>query len=216
MKQFKNDRYGDERLSLPKLNTAVILAGGKSSRLPFDKQTLNINGCLMPVFIANCLSVEFDRVIIVSNKPELYKKNCPYEVVSDTFIGAGPKAGILTGLEYAKDEFVYFTGCDMPFVNLSYIRYMKSLICKSTTGLSVVISVKNGYYEPFNAFYSKALIPVLLTQLNANDNKISNSYFENSIMKIHEPTQAEFDPHNLMFINLNTPKDFEILQSKQL
>src|SRR5665648_270589 len=92
-----------------KLNTAVVLAGGKSSRLSFDKQAFNIKGNLMSVFIADCLSVEFERVIIVSNKPKLYRKNCPYEVISDTWIGLGPKAGILTGLEHAADEFVYFT-----------------------------------------------------------------------------------------------------------
>ncbi|MBK5246857.1 MAG: molybdenum cofactor guanylyltransferase [Peptostreptococcaceae bacterium] len=199
-----------------KLNTAVVLAGGKSSRLPFDKQTLDIKGNLMPVFIANHLSFEFDRVIIVSNKPELYRGNCPYEVISDTCIGLGPKAGILTGLEHSTDEFVYFTGCDMPFVNLPFIRYMKKLILNAKKDLSVVISVKDGYYEPFNAFYSKNLIPVLLAQLNSNNNKITNCYFDNSIIKINERTQSEFDPHSLMFINLNTPKDLETFQSKQM
>jgi len=199
-----------------KLNTAVVLAGGKSSRLSFDKQTFNIKGNLMPVFIADCLSFEFERVIIVSNKPELYRKNCPYEVVSDNWIGLGPKAGILTGLEYAKDDFVYFTGCDMPFVNLPYIRYMKNLIINTEKEISVVLSIKNGYYEPFNAFYSKNLIPVLQAQLNSNNNKISNCYSEHNKIEINERTQAQFDPHCLMFINLNTPKDFEILHSKQI
>lgn len=208
MKHFEN--------SGTKLNTAVVLAGGKSSRLTFDKQAFNIKGHLMPVFIADCLSVEFDRVIIVSNKPELYRENCPYEVISDTWVGLGPKAGILTGLEHATDEFVYFTGCDMPFVNLPFIQYMKNLILTAGKDLSVVISIKNGYYEPFNAFYSKNLIPVLLTQLNSNNNKISNCYSENNKIEINERIQAEFDPHCLMFINLNTPKDFESLHLKQM
>jgi len=207
------EHFGNSR---NKLNTAVVLAGGKSSRLSFDKQAFNIKGNLMPVFIADCLSVEFERVIIISNKPELYRKNCPYEVISDTWIGLGPKAGILTGLEHATDEFVYFTGCDMPFVNLPFIRYMKKLISGANKDLSVVLSIKNGYYEPFNAFYSKNLIPVLLTQLNCNDNKISNCYSEDSMIRINEITQAAFDPHGLMFINLNTPKDFETLHAKQM
>ncbi|MBK5261326.1 MAG: molybdenum cofactor guanylyltransferase [Peptostreptococcaceae bacterium] len=208
MEHFVNSRN--------KLNTAVILAGGKSSRLSFDKQAFNIKGNLMPVFIADCLSVEFERVIIISNKPELYRKNCPYEVISDTWIGLGPKAGILTGLEHATDEFVYFTGCDMPFVNLPFIRYMKKLISGANKDLSVVLSIKNGYYEPFNAFYSKNLIPVLLAQLNSNNNKISNCYSERNKIEINEKAQAEFDPYCLMFINLNTPKDFEALHSKQM
>ena len=202
--------------SKTKLNTAVILAGGKSSRLPFDKQTLKINGNLMPVFIADCLSAEFARVIIVSNKPEFYRKNCSYEIIPDTWVGLGPKAGILTGLEYASDEFVYFTGCDMPFVNLPYIRHMKKLILNADKHISVVLSIKNGYYEPLNAFYSKKLIPVLQAQLHSNKNKISDCYSENDILEITEKTLTEFDPHGLMFINLNTPKDIEELHSKQL
>jgi molybdopterin-guanine dinucleotide biosynthesis protein A len=199
-----------------KLNTAVILAGGKSSRLSFDKQTFNIKGNLMPLYIAKALSAEFERIIIVSNKPELYKKNCSFEVISDTCIGLGPKAGILAGLEKSTDEFVFFTACDMPFVNLPYIRYMKKLILGADKDLSIVLSVKNGYYEPFNAFYSKKLIPVLNSQLQSNNSKISSCYSNCNIIEIDERKQFEFDPHNLMFINLNTPKDFDILNSKQM
>lgn len=199
-----------------KLNTAVILAGGKSSRLSFDKQTFDIKGHLIPIYLAKSLSAEFERVIIVSNKPELYRTNCPYEIITDTYVGLGPKAGILTGLENSTDEFVYFTACDMPFVNLPYIRYMKKLILDAKQYLSVLLSIKNGYYEPFNAFYSKNLIPVLKAQLHSNNNKISNCYSESNIIEIDEKKQSEFDPHNLMFINLNTPKDFEILNSKQM
>jgi len=104
----------------------------------------------------------------------------------------------------------------MPFVNLPYIRHMKKLILNAEKEISVVLSIKNGYYEPLNAFYSRKLIPLLQTQLHANKNKISDCYSENDKIEITESIQAEFDPHELMFINLNTPKDIEELHSKQM
>ena len=192
-------------------NTAVVLAGGKSSRLPFDKQTIEIKGAMMPVFIASHLSQEFERVVIVSNRPGLYRDNCAHEIVSDTYVGLGPKAGILRGLEISQEDFVYFTGCDMPFVNLPFIRHMKKLIEGGSPDLDMIVSVKNGYFEPLNAFYSRRLIPTIRHHLDENNNKISNLFSKDKMITIDEKILDEFDPKGLMFINLNTPKDFETL-----
>ena len=194
-------------------NTAVVLAGGKSSRLNFDKQTISINGVLMPVYIANCLSQEFEKVIIGSNKPELYSKNCPYEIITDNYNGLGPKAGILAGLENSTSDFVYFTGCDMPYVNIPFIRHMRKLLIESEESISVVLAVSNGYFEPLNAFYSQDLKSPIRDQLNQNRNKLSDLYQETNTICIGDETLAEFDPYNLMFVNLNTPEDYKKLIS---
>lgn len=54
--------------------TAVILAGGKSSRMGFDKQFLRINKVRIMEKLIHELSKEFEDIIIVTNKPEEYKK----------------------------------------------------------------------------------------------------------------------------------------------
>lgn len=197
-------------------NTAVVLAGGKSSRLDFDKQTLMIRNRIAPIYIADLLSKEFNRVIIVSNKPEYYRENCPYKVITDTFPGLGPKAGILAGLEQSLDEFVYFTGCDMPFVNLPYIRYMKQLLGECGEETAVLLAKKNGFFEPLNAFYSRKLISSVQAQLKNQDNKISSMYTETNLRIIDNSILMELDPAGIMFTNLNTPKDFELLYEKNI
>ena len=65
------------------LNTAVILAGGKSSRMDFDKQTILIQGQMMPLFIADQLEDLFKNRIIISNRRELYPEEVEYPVIPD-------------------------------------------------------------------------------------------------------------------------------------
>lgn len=195
------------------LNTAVVLAGGKSSRLNFDKQTIRINGELMPVYIANCLALEFQEVIIVSNKPELYDPCCPYKIIPDTYVGLGPKAGILEGLAHATSDYVYFTGCDMPYVSIPYIQYMKELLRSCRESPSVVLAIKNGYFEPLNAFYAQSLKSCIQDQLSRNMNKISDLFTKEKTLCIEEKKLLALDPYDLMFINLNTPDDYKRLLS---
>ena len=200
------------------LNTAVILAGGKSSRMDFDKQTILIQGQMMPLFIADQLEGIFKSRVIISNRRELYPEEMEYPVIPDLIMDRGPKGGILTGLTSSMEDYVYFIGCDMPFINPCFIAYMKSLIQASLSGASgqsaapkVILAKKNGYPEPLNAFYSKKLLPEILRQLEEGNNKISALYREEETLMIEEEIWRQFDPRGLMFINLNTASDYEEL-----
>jgi len=198
------------------LNTAVILAGGKSTRMDFDKQTILIQGQMMPLFIADQLEGIFKNRIIISNRTELYPADMEYPVIPDLIRDRGPKGGIFSGLTTSMGDYVYFTGCDMPFVNPGFIIYMKSLIqgsLSTDTGIvpKVVLARKKGYPEPLNAFYSKDLLPEIRRQLEEGNNKISALYREGETLMIEEEIWRQFDPRGLMFINLNTASDYEEL-----
>lgn len=52
--------------------TAIILAGGKSSRMGFDKQFLKLDERRLMDSLIHKLESEFDEIIIVTNKPEYY------------------------------------------------------------------------------------------------------------------------------------------------
>ena len=76
-----------------KLNTAIILAGGKSRRMGFDKQLIKIQGEYIVDHIGKKLKNHFEEIIVVTNTPELYDKN-KYKLVKDIYPGYGPLAGI--------------------------------------------------------------------------------------------------------------------------
>ncbi|MHC1684364.1 MAG: molybdenum cofactor guanylyltransferase [Clostridiaceae bacterium] len=199
-----------KRDKLDKFKTAVILAGGKSSRMGFDKQLLKLSQFRVIDILAEKLKEEFEEIIIVTNKPELYKDSA-YKIVTDEIKEKGPLEGIYIGLKAASSEYVYFTACDMPNINIEYIRYMKKKLLE--TSVQGCVTKINDRVEPFNSFYSKELVNkvedfllqdkrALVTFINS----IKTFFIDKEIFKI-----CSFSDD--MFLNLNTVDEFENFKS---
>lgn len=186
--------------------TAIILAGGKSSRMGFDKQFLKIKEKRLLDEIIETLKSEFDDFIIVTNKPEYYK-NSPYNIVTDEIKNKGPLAGIHSGLKESKSKYAYIIACDMPNINLNYIKYMKETI--RNTEYQGVVTKKGNWLEPFNSFYSVDLIEELEERLLKEDRSIVKFLDKGKMFLIEESIALEYSPDWSMFKNLNTQKDVE-------
>lgn len=188
-----------------RFKTAVILAGGKSSRMKFDKQFLNIKGVRLIDYLIDKLKLEFEEIIIVTNKKEFYK-DYKIKIVSDEIKDKGPLSGIHIGLKEASSEYVYFIACDMPIVNLEYINYMKNII----TDADACVTKSQNHIEPLNSFYNKSIINKIEEYID-NDRRSLFSFI-NSIdsMYIDEGKAREFSPNWDMFKNLNTQEDLII------
>lgn len=187
-----------------KFGSAVILAGGKSKRMGFDKQLLKVNERRLMDTIIYKLRQEFNEIIIVTNKPEYYNELVD-KITKDIIPGKGPLSGIHSGLHSASSEYVYFIACDMPNINLEYIRYMKKNIGHRNVYASVTRF--GDWIEPFNAFYSKRLKDEISEHL-ANNKRSINSLLEK--LKVHYISEREarkFSPNWDMFYNLNTKED---------
>lgn len=106
---------------MKKFGTAIILAGGKSSRMGFDKQFLKIDKRRLMFSIINKLNKEFDEIIIVTNKPDHYI-GLSHKITRDILRDKGPLGGIHAGLMQASSKYSLVIACDMPNINLSYIN----------------------------------------------------------------------------------------------
>lgn len=188
-------------------NTAVILAGGRSSRMGFDKQFLKINGMSILDKIVKILKQEFEEIIVVSNKSEYYTSR-DYIVIEDEIINCGPLGGIHAGLKQSSSKYTYFIACDMPNINLEYIRYMKKIIQKSKSD-SCVTKNKNERVEPLNAFYSKDIINIIESQISNNDRAIYKLFDIIKTVYIDFETAKKYKYEDIFF-NLNTPEDLKI------
>jgi len=184
--------------------TAVVLAGGKSSRMGFNKELLKFNGNYLIDSTISILKKRFNEIIIISANPGLYKDRNDVLAYQDLINSNGPLAGIYTGLKVASSQYVYFVACDMPCISLEYIDYVKNLI--SNTEFDVYATKNEVYIEPFNAFYSKKLVVSI-------EKHISNNYFSvHSFLKkencffISDLEINGFNKTNI-FTNLNTKED---------
>ncbi len=140
-----------------KNKTAIILAGGKSSRMGEDKSLLPINGKPMIAHIVEQLAPIFDNLIISGNDPEKYKfLNLP--IVPDKEIGAGPLMGILSCLQKSKSELNFITACDIPQLDMGFIKKMVQIAEKRGADIVVPVTGKDRY-EPLFAVYRRSVIP---------------------------------------------------------
>ena len=191
---------------MKKFGTAVILAGGKSTRMGFDKQLLKINERRLIDNLRKKLSKIFDEIIVVTNKSEYYLGSTD-KITKDIIVGKGPLSGIHAGLSKATSQYVYFVACDMPNINLDYIEYMRNEL----KGLKVkaCITKYGEWIEPFNAFYSKDMIMDIEEYLMSNKRSVNSLLYKLPVHYIEEEKARQFSSNWDMFLNLNTKEELE-------
>ncbi|MBQ4044826.1 MAG: molybdenum cofactor guanylyltransferase, partial [Lachnospiraceae bacterium] len=110
--------------------TAVILAGGKSKRMGFDKQLLEKDHKRLTVALAESLLKLFDQVYVVTNTPELYR-GLAVRTCSDLYPGQGPMAGIHSAFRASGSECIFVIACDMTGISPDLIRYQAERFCRA-------------------------------------------------------------------------------------
>lgn len=191
---------------MEQFRTAVILAGGKSSRMGFDKQFLQIKNKRLLNSLIDELKQEFQDIIVVSNKPNEYKPN-GFRIVCDEIKEKGPLSGIHIGLKESKSRFVYFIACDMPNINLEYIRYMKRELIEN--GAKACVTKHGENLEPFNSFYSVDVLPKIEKLLIQDKRALRSLLCSIETLIIDESFARKYSSELEMFLNLNTIEDLK-------
>src|SRR5918996_5570766 len=107
--------------------SAIILAGGKSSRMGRPKALLEFNGEPLIVHLVRTLENIFAETVIVAApgqelppvRAQLVRDDVPYQ---------GPVGGICYGLRAAVGEVAFVTACDSAFLSSSLIAHLLSHI----------------------------------------------------------------------------------------
>ncbi len=187
--------------------SAVILAGGKSSRMKMNKALIEVNGKTFIEIIGKELEKEFDEVIVITNTPEEYEF-LPYELYKDIYPQKGPLAGIHSGLKHCKNKYAFFTACDMPLINSSLAKKL----CEMTEDkYDCVVPKKGEYLQPLFAVYSKPCIPYIEKCIIEDKYRIISFYpYVNILFPQWDKLINNLDEKT--FFNINTPQDLEIFK----
>ena len=185
--------------------SAVVLAGGKSSRMGFDKSTMVLQNKKLIESTIKKLDSLFDDIIISGDGLEKKSEFNHDKIVVDKVKGVGPLGGMISALEMAQSDRLFVIPCDMPVIDIKYISFMMKYMDDN----EIILSEKNGYFEPFPGFYSKSLIPRIEELINQNRRSI-RSIFECSRTKvISESEWKKLGFSEEIFTNLNTTQDVE-------
>ncbi len=183
--------------------TAVILAGGNSTRMKSNKALLPYSGELFIERIHRQLSEIFPEVILVTNTPEYYRF-LPCRMIPDEFPGLGSLAGIHAGLKHSNTEHIFVVACDMPYLNSELILQMIS----KAQGSDVVIPESDGGFEPLHAVYAKSFLPAMEEALKSGTSKIVDCFDWSRVTVVSRDEISAVDPEFQSFRNINTPEEY--------
>ena len=184
--------------------SAVILAGGKSSRMGQPKALLLFEGEPVILHTVRQLQKQFPDIVVVA-APEQELPTLPVTVVRDEVAYQGPVGGILYGLRAAQHDICFVTSCDAPFLSLSLITYLLSLIVE----YDVVVPYWQERLQPLHAVYRKSVTPLLEAQLARNELRPIFLYKNVRTREVSAEEIRRLDPQGLSFRNMNSPEDYQ-------
>jgi len=186
------------RWTIQEKATAIIMAGGNSLRMGADKSMLPINGQPLIEKIAEQLRGSFEQILISANEPDKFAHLC-LEVIPDKIPGQGPLMGIASALQASANEVNFVVACDIPCINLSFVRRMLAEAKKADL---VIPTTGDGWYEPLFAVYCKSALVAINQVLSSGGRKISD-VFSRCRVKYIKLDDTEW------FTNLNTMAEYE-------
>jgi len=187
---------------IPPNSIAVILAGGKSSRMQRDKALLPFGE------VSSLAEFQYRRLSQIFSKVYISSKNNKFdfdvEIIEDIYESSSPLVALVSIFEALDDiEEIFLLSVDTPFVDKTLI----DTLYKNNHSVDVVVAESNNGLEPLCAIYHRSCIVEAKRALELNRHKL-HSLFEKLDVKIVKiENEGEF-------INLNYPSEYEEAQKK--
>ena len=193
----------------------LILMGGKNTRMGgFVKGLLNAGNETFLERILNNIG-NFQNIYLSLNNNFTQEDIKKYEsmnlkVVLDIYDNIGPIGGIYSALKKCKEDYLFVTTCDMPYINRDFIDYLKSYI---DDNIDVVFCRdKSDRLYPLAAIYSKKIIPIIEDMIKYKEYKLSKLIFASKYVSI----LVEDMPFSKdIFTNINTIEEYRLFQKKK-
>ena len=106
-------------------------------------------------------------------------------------------------LSTSPHERTLVVACDMPFLNAALLGYMAGI------DADLVIPRTTRGYEPLCAIYGRACAASIRERLTRGELEASRLPEGVRVAEVGPETLAAYDPDGLLFVNVNTPHDYE-------
>lgn len=185
---------------------AILLSGGKSSRMGTNKALLPISEQPNIERIAALLKPHFHELILVTNNPEEYRF-LNLTTVSDQFPGKGPLAGIHAGLMASSCEINVISACDMPFISAE----LAATMIRQIDDYDAVVPVINGKQHPLFSVFKKKTVPMIEESIQNGQLRMKHVLDRLHVRYVTEEDMGMFESSQLerIFFNMNHPNEYE-------
>lgn len=184
----------------PILN-GLVLAGGKSMRMGFDKGKVNWFGKEQRYYMADLLKPLCREVFISCREDQTNDVNLGYNVLTDTFTGLGPYGAILSAFRAQPDSAWLVIACDLPLLDIDTIQFLIGQ--RDTSKIATAFnSPHDEFPEPLITIWEPKSYPILLSFL-------SQGYSCPRKVLINSDVKLLDAPNPEALTNVNTPDELE-------
>ena len=189
--------------------TALILAGGKSSRMGRDKALLQFGEETILEGLVRLTTSIFNETFIIASQSKHYQKlNLRGAVIlNDLWENKGPLVGLYTGLSYSTHQVSCVLTCDMPLVDASLLRELVAFWQDDYD--AVCPEDSEGRLQPFPGIYCRSSRHFIRLLLDRGETTMRRLF---DILVIRPLVLGKKESEVLA--NMNTLKDYEQVSEK--
>ncbi len=188
---------------------AIILCGGKSSRMGRDKATLPFGPEQMLQRVVRLVGkvVALENIVVVA-APEQTLPELPtaVAVARDRCQDRGPLEGLAAGLRAltGRADAAYATACDVPLLAPEFVARMFELLGEH----EIAVPRDGEFHHPLAAVYRVTVLPQVQALLDADRLRPRYLFDEVDSRRVEVEELRSVDPRLLTLENLNQPQDY--------
>jgi molybdopterin-guanine dinucleotide biosynthesis protein A len=191
--------------------SAIVLAGGFSSRFGQDKGVLELANKPLIRHVVDAVSTVVDETVVVTNSQERVTKYAEVtrsgvKFAVDVCESRSPLIGALTGFGVAHGKYSLLLPVDTPFVSREVVSLLFELCVNRA---AVIPRWPTGNIEPLHAVYQTAQALEAAKNAVAEEKLNMRAMIEKlrGVRYVSTLVIQQLDPELRTFFNINTPAD---------
>jgi molybdopterin-guanine dinucleotide biosynthesis protein A len=193
--------------------SAIVLAGGVSSRFGQDKGILEIANKPLIKYVIDAVNPLVDETIVVTNSQDRIKEYAKVVATDvrfaiDSCESKGPLIGALTGFGFAHGKYALLLPFDTPFVSREVVSLLFELCLNKTAAIP---RWPNEQIEPLHAVY-QTKVALEAAKIAVGEGKLNmRAMIEKmrGVRYVSTLVVQQLDPDFRTFFNINTPLDLK-------
>lgn len=186
---------------------AIVLAGGRSSRIGRPKATLPFGGVTLLERIVAELKRGFASVVVVAapQADEPFRLALDgVRIVRDRIAYAGPVAALHAGLAAGTGDIAFTSSCDLPLLRVEVALRMAAMV----EDFDAVIPRVGGRLQMLHAVYHRRCAEALAAMEARGERRLSALADRVKARIVEEAELKKIDPRMQSVFNVNTLEDY--------
>jgi molybdenum cofactor guanylyltransferase len=183
--------------------SAVLLAGGKSTRMGGDKAAVVLEGQALWQRQLATLAALRPHELFISGRADGPYASAGTEVIEDLHPGCGPLSGLEAACWRMQTPLLCVLAVDLPWMTVAFLERILKIAMQDGRG---VVPQNSEYFEPLAAVYPRGMLNLAAEHLRHADHSMQRLIQRAVELDLVIPYALADDQRGL-FRNLNTPAD---------